>query len=120
MTLFNTMRTNQNAFTYSTSEDAQSQSMFAQRRVDQLEEQLDKLTLVCAAMWDLLKEKQGFSDADLSNRVAVVDARDGTADGKLTHAVHPCPECGRPMAPKYKKCLYCGAEQPSAGIFESL
>jgi hypothetical protein len=99
---------------------AAGEALNAQQRVAELEEQLDKLTLVCAAMWNLLKEKTALTEDDLAARVAIIDARDGAADGKMTHTVRPCAKCHRPVAARHRKCLYCGFEQPVTTIFETL
>jgi hypothetical protein len=89
-------------------------------RIGQLEEELDRLTLVCAAMWELLEARLQVTQEDLAAQVAKVDARDGTVDGKLTHAVSQCPECARTMSPRHRRCLYCGFDLPPGGVFESL
>ena len=99
---------------------AAGEALNAQQKVAELEEQVDKLTLVCAAMWELLKQKTALTEEELADRVAIIDAKDGTADGKITHTVRPCSKCGRPVAALHRKCLYCGFEQPMTTIFEAL
>jgi hypothetical protein len=56
------------------------------QRTDQsgVDERVDQLLLVCAAMWELIREKTNLTEEDLINRVAMLDARDGVADGRLT------------------------------------
>jgi rRNA maturation endonuclease Nob1 len=91
-----------------------------QERVRQLEESVARLALVNAALWSLVKDKTGLTDAALTARMRDIDLRDGVEDGKITTTVQNCQKCGRTMAPRHKRCLYCGGERlassPFAGI----
>ncbi|MCK5114447.1 MAG: hypothetical protein KAR11_06765 [Phycisphaerae bacterium] len=77
--------------------------------VENLEERVDKLVLVCMSLWELLKERTDLSEEDLMAKVREVDLRDGTADGKITVGLQKCHKCDRTMSPKHRRCLYCGA-----------
>jgi len=88
-------------------------STFANDRIDQL-------TLVCAAMWELMKEKLAIQDEELVNKVAALDASDGVADGKMTSASTKCAACGRTIFPKHRRCLYCGAPVVIDNIFKTI
>lgn len=70
--------------------------------------QLERLTLMNQALWELLRERLQLSDAELEQRVAEVDLRDGVADGKLTPTAVRCPSCSRVCNARHAKCLYCG------------
>ena len=80
---------------------------------------MDQLSLVCSAMWELLREKNGLTEEDLMAKVREVDLRDGVADGKVTKQVLKCVKCGRTMSPRHKKCLYCGAEKLNPQAFDA-
>jgi hypothetical protein len=97
----------------STARDAQSRAQDAEKRVDQL-------TLICAAMWDLLREKTGLTEQDLIERVAILDAKDGTADGRMTRGPMKCAKCNRTVLPKHQKCMYCGAAVVLDSIFQTI
>jgi hypothetical protein len=84
------------------------------------DERIDQLLLVCAAMWELLREKTNLAEEDLITRVAEIDARDGAADGKLTYTPRKCPQCQRTVFPKHRRCIYCGADVPVDSIFKSI
>jgi ribosomal protein S27AE len=86
----------------------------------QLAERIDQLLLINAAMWELLSEKTGLTEADLVARIAEIDARDGVADGKMTYAPVLCPKCQRTIFPKHQKCLYCGEPRPVESVFKSI
>jgi len=95
-----------------------SKAAQAERRVRELEDELGKLTLVCMAMWSLLKERIGLSEEELMERVKELDLQDGRADGKVSHSVLECPRCGRAMSSRHKRCLYCGEEKLTGSAFE--
>ncbi|MGC9454759.1 MAG: hypothetical protein ACP5HU_07825 [Phycisphaerae bacterium] len=81
-----------------------------------VEDKLEKLTLVCMAMWSLLSEKTDLTEDQLTERVRQIDMQDGTSDGKVTRSMKQCPQCGRTMSARHARCLYCGAED-STGPF---
>ena len=104
-------------------ESAQSSNHRAtasQERVRQLEDSLARLTLVNAAMWSLLKDRTGLTDAQLNTRIRDIDLRDGVEDGKITPNVQTCQKCGRTMAPRHKQCIYCGGERLATSPFQSI
>lgn len=84
----------------------------------QLEQRLDQLTLVCMAMWSLLREKTGLTEEDLMERVRVIDLADGQEDGKVRTQITQCAKCSRTMSRRHDKCIYCGAAKPDATAFD--
>lgn len=92
----------------------------AQQVTTDLEERLDKLTLICMSMWELLRDNTKFTEADLLAKVQELDLRDGVADGKVTQTVSKCPKCSRTMSPRHKRCLYCGYEQLMNNAFDGV
>lgn len=99
---------------------AQVASREARDSARDYDERLDQLLLVCAAMWELLRERAGVTEEDLVNRIAEIDARDGVADGKMTHTPQKCPKCARTIFPRHQKCLYCGADVPLDSVFKTI
>lgn len=81
----------------------------ASTKVDELEAKCDRALLVCEALWTLLRDKLGVSEDDLVNRVNEIDLSDGQLDGRVKkeNAVS-CPQCGRTIARRFRKCIYCG------------
>lgn len=90
-----------------------------QRDYDHLEDRVDKLLLVCSALWELLRDRTELTEDDLLAKVEEVDLRDGRADGKISKTVKKCPKCGRTMSPRHKQCLYCGAQDLTTGAFDA-
>lgn len=74
------------------------------------EERVEKLTLVCAAMWTLIRDRSQLTEEDLAAAIRELDLKDGTEDGKVTQRIVKCPQCGRTMHPRHHRCLYCGTE----------
>ena len=56
-------------------------------KVGQLEDELARLKLVCAAVWELMRERAKLTENDLLAKVAEIDGRDGVIDGKLVRPV---------------------------------
>ncbi|HVS70444.1 MAG TPA: hypothetical protein VHQ47_04230 [Phycisphaerae bacterium] len=118
MDFFNNLA-NAPAYSYATSRAyaAQETADDASSRAFSLEARLNRLTLVCAAMWELLQEKTGITPEQLGDRIRQIDLRDGKLDGKIDRTVRTCPACGRTIAPNHAKCMYCGKELPALDLF---
>ena len=96
---------------------ARQKAISVQTEIKELAGQVDRLTLLNQAMWELLREKLGLTDADLERMAEAVDMRDGVADGKMTATAVRCPACNRVCNSRHAKCLYCGQafEKPVFG-----
>jgi hypothetical protein len=93
------------------------------RLVDELaflRKRLDRMVLVNAAMWELLKEKAGMIDAELQAKVLELDAADGQIDGRLGSGKRACANCGKSLHPKHAHCLYCGHQHPAANAHAAI
>ena len=84
--------------------------------VERLRNDVDRLTLACAAMWTLLKD-DGHTEDELAARMQALDMRDGRMDGKMAPDVVTCKGCGRKSRPDRKTCMYCNAELPRGAAF---
>lgn len=73
-----------------------------------LEQRVEKLTLICRAMWELLSKSQHWDDRKLLDLVKDIDGRDGKVDGKIGANVIKCPECGHAVNRRHPRCVYCG------------
>lgn len=97
---------------------SESVAKHAVRTVKVFEERLEKLALLCMAMWSLMREKTGLTEKDLLERVKQIDLMDGREDGKLKKTVLECRSCGRAMSSRHTRCLYCGAPNLKRSAFE--
>ncbi|HPU97610.1 MAG TPA: hypothetical protein PLO53_06600 [Candidatus Hydrogenedentes bacterium] len=75
-----------------------------------LEARVDRLALVCQALWELLRDQLHLTDEQLETVVAAVDERDGARDGMLREHPVRCARCGRINSSRRSACLYCGLE----------
>lgn len=94
--------------------DKVSREVSAQNvEMSRLEQRLDRLSLACQAMWELLRDTTDFNDSDIFRKMEEVDLRDGVADGKMGHTIGECPTCGRKVDTQRRLCLYCGDPMPA-------
>jgi hypothetical protein len=89
-------------------------------RAARLEGRVDRLAMVCAALWDLVKEHTELTEEDLFRRVEDIDLRDGVLDGKVARETITCVKCGRVMSARHSQCLYCGTPRPVDTAFDEV
>lgn len=70
---------------------------------------IERMMMICEALWDILREQHGYSDEELFRRITEIDLRDGRADGRVAPSppVH-CEACGHVVSKHRPICLYCG------------
>ena len=85
-----------------------------------LEDRVDRLSLICMAMWSLMQDKTSLAEEDLMQRVKAIDLMDGKEDGKATKTISQCSQCDRAMNPRHKKCIYCGHAKLISSAFDTL
>ena len=90
--------------------EARRRAGTAVRAADELEEEVDRLTLICHAMWEVLQDQLGLSDAQLLEKIREVDLRSGRQDGKAPAKPATCPSCSRISNARHALCIYCGVE----------
>lgn len=97
--------------------EARAEAVTYQSNIKELQHQVERLSLMNQALWELIRERAGLTDADLETKAREVDLRDGLADGKLSTIAVKCPSCLRVCNSKHHKCLYCGQlfEKPLFG-----
>ena len=85
---------------------------------DKTQKNVERLYLVVHAMWELLKDRAGLTDADLEAKVQEIDMRDGRLDGQdaTQTAMLTCRNCGRTIQSGHLHCPWCGA-QTDGGSF---
>lgn len=81
----------------------------ASQRVASVDVRLERMMLVNAALWELVRDSIHLSDDDLKRKIEEIDLRDGKLDGKMVTAPAACKDCGRTIGRRHQKCIYCGA-----------
>lgn len=97
--------------------DARGEARAANREVAELRFQLDRLQMICEAMWTVVKQRVGVEDADLLALMEVIDLRDGRLDGRTRPVTAECSRCGKVVSVRTGVCLYCGLRQSEQSVF---
>lgn len=63
-------------------------------------------------MWEMLREREEFTDQQLIDKILEVDLRDGKADGKMEQRIVDCPHCKAKTNSRRATCIMCGMELP--------
>jgi hypothetical protein len=107
----------------STARTADSAQREAERAADELADlaaTVERLSLTCRAMWELLRERAGVTDEELLDKVRELDLRDGQLDGRAAPAPLACSSCARANNARRRTCLYCGCELPGGSAFDRI
>jgi t-SNARE complex subunit (syntaxin) len=98
---------------------ALAKASLAHAEVTSVDQKLDRLTLITAALWEIVQERHGVTEVDLAKKMLEIDVRDGVQDGKLGYEPTKCKSCGRTISTKHMSCLYCGtdSERKAKNIF---
>jgi rRNA maturation endonuclease Nob1 len=70
---------------------------------------VDRLSLACQAMWELLRDRSELTEDDIEAKILEIDSRDGRVDGKIATKLVDCATCGRPTNSRRCSCVMCGA-----------
>ena len=94
-------------------EERQSQKM------QDVSDQVERLSLACQAMWELIRDRTQLTEQDLENKITEIDGRDGRVDGKISTQSLNCHNCGKPTHSKRSFCVMCGAPLRRQHKFEA-
>lgn len=76
-----------------------------------IDEKIDRLALICQAMWELTIENSNISQQDLLNKTRKLGLFTISFSRELENIPKKCVKCGKTVSPKYKKCIYCGSSE---------
>jgi hypothetical protein len=85
-----------------------------------VDERIDRLVLLCSAMWTLLQDKTGVTDKELAARVTELDLRDGKLDGTIKKPPVRCRSCEAMVSREFNRCLFCGAKYEEGDVFDTV
>ena len=91
-----------------TANEARGEARSAKHDAQFLQHEVDRLSLVCEGLWNLLKQKMDVSDQELMAEVEKVDLIDGKLDGKAKKGPLECSSCSKMNARRHTSCIYCG------------
>lgn len=89
---------------------AESMAIQSKNQAKEVEHQVQRLSLLNQALWEILRDRLKMTDADLEQIAQEIDMRDGRADGKISGTAVKCPNCGRISNSKHYRCMYCSLE----------
>jgi len=75
--------------------------------MEDISERINRLVLLCAAMWSIL-EDSGATEQQLKARIEEIDATDNVLDGQITARSSRCAQCDSMIAPGLTSCQFCG------------
>ncbi len=84
-----------------------------------LRRSVNRLTLGCQAMWELLRENTDLTEQQLDERIQEIDLRDGSSDGRLSMRSVICPGCQARSNSRRANCVMCGASLAKDHVFEA-
>ena len=81
-----------------------------------VEERLEKMSTITLALWTLVKQNTSLTDEQLSVAVGEIEAQ------KQQSAQVPlkCPQCGRAMLARDRRCLYCDYREPEGDVLSQV
>ena len=85
--------------------------------VAELRGQVDRLQMVCEALWTLIQRQTGADEETLAQLIEEIDLRDGKADGRVRSTGSDCARCGRVVSVRTQVCIYCGSWNVPHGVF---
>ena len=91
----------------------------AHRNVGDVEESVERLTLICEAMWQLIEERTDLDMGDLERRIAELDESDGWRDRRRRRTASSC-ECGAMVPVAALSCYFCGAPSTPETLFDTV
>lgn len=98
--------------------NAENKAERVDTEVDEIRRHLDRLSLACQSMWELVRERTDLTEEDLERRILEVDGRDGRVDGKISRQIADCPHCGHKTNTRRELCLMCGGKLDRPHQFE--
>jgi len=101
----------------SMAQDAKQKARSIAQDVEELRGQIDRLQMVCEAVWTVLKRQTGTTDDELARMVEEIDLRDGKVDGRSKVTAENCKRCGRAVSIRTQVCIYCGTWNARKRVF---
>ena len=101
-----------------TADKAERTAEGAADRLAALQNHVERLSLACQALWELLRDRTELTEEDLEAKVVEVDMRDGRLDAKIGTTQQDCPACGRKTNSTRSICIMCGAPLKRPHQFE--
>jgi hypothetical protein len=91
---------------------AQQEIRSLQEAMADLQRQVHQQRVLMRALFGLLQERQGLTEADLLDHFRQASAE------RAAGAFKVCTRCGRRVNLRFERCMYCEEPHPAASAFE--
>ena len=95
-------------------QSAQRSAENAQETLRRVEKRMETLIVLNRALWSLLRERAGLTEADL------LQSFEQMSHATSMKTAEMCSGCNRPIGKTHAKCMYCGAERVFQSAFDML
>ena len=97
---------------------ANKRALTAEAAVGELSRRVEGLALANQALFEILKTRFEITEDDVISRMAEIDARDGSKDGKMTARVVSCRRCGKKISTARLRCMFCDEIVTEGHVFQ--
>jgi hypothetical protein len=120
MDIFDAVQAQQIQHTNVAAERAGDRAGRVELRMVEIEARLNRLALVTHSLWELLKDRHGYTEDELRDWVNLTDLKDGKLDGRVRPSAPPpnCHKCGRVVTRAFGRCMYCGEFASQGDAFD--
>ena len=120
MNLFNLVQAQQIHAAEVSAERANNKTAGVEARIADLENRFNRLALVNEALWELLKDRHGYTEEELRDWATLTDLKDGKLDGRVRQTTAPlnCVKCNRVVSRAFARCMYCDEPAAVGGAFD--
>jgi hypothetical protein len=102
----------------SSAERAREKAADAAGAAVDLRRRIEVMALANQALFEILKSRLGISEEEVMLRMAEIDVRDGSKDGKMSARVASCRRCGRKISTARQRCMFCGEVVVDGHLFQ--
>jgi hypothetical protein len=81
-----------------------------EERLLEVEDRVNKLLLVNAALYDIIKDKLNLTDDDIAYKINELNDKNFLREQKTDQYVRKCRKCGKNLIQRRTICVYCGTE----------
>ncbi len=99
-------------------DNARDKSVDVRSATADLARRVEVMALANQALFEILKSRLGITEDEVMRRMAEIDGRDGSKDGKMSGQVVACRKCARQVNTARRNCMYCGESVTDGHLFQ--
>ena len=82
-----------------------------------VESRLNRLLVICQAMWAILEDKHQLTESDLVKKVTEVVSQGSIPRGDWSRTIIKCKKCGSAISLQFNRCEFCGEKYKEESAF---